>query len=45
MEMEFECSKCPIYRECALAHADVFGGVLVSRWDIDSCEDCPLYRK
>jgi len=44
-DKKFECSKCPIYEACALAHVEIFGGVLAAKYGIDSYEECPYYRK
>ena len=40
----FDCSKCPIYDACALAHGEVIGGVIAGRYDISTYEECPYYR-
>jgi len=44
-DKKFECSKCPIYEACALAHIIIFGGIPVTFHGISSYRECRYYRK
>jgi len=44
-ELRFDCTKCPIYKQCSYAHAVTLGGILAGRTDISTYEECHLYRK